>query len=160
MQQPKRFEVRQFFFLRCLLIPLGRHRAFFYQASEFNRGRIIAYRDGGLSLKEIDKRVGQNQATVLRIHHHWRKKETTGPISPTRPTACDDWWIVRMKGNARAATSRAITQQIQSVTHHSVSARTIRCRLQQSEIFARHPLLRLPLNGNHRRLRRQWCVER
>ncbi|GFY31768.1 transposable element Tcb1 transposase [Trichonephila clavipes] len=54
----------------------------------------------------------------------------------------------------------AIAQQIQSVTHHSLSARTIRHSLQQSQVFARHPLLRLPLNGNYRRLRCQWCDER
>ncbi|UYV63665.1 hypothetical protein LAZ67_2005247 [Cordylochernes scorpioides] len=49
---------------------------------------------------------------------------------------------------------------IQSVTHHPVSARTIRRRLQQSGLSARRSLLRLPLTQNHRRLRRQWCDER
>ncbi|GFX28355.1 transposable element Tcb1 transposase [Trichonephila clavipes] len=60
----------------------------------------------------------------------------------------------------RAATSRTIAQQIQSVTHHSMSARTIRRRLQQSRIFQRRLLLRLPLTGNHRHLRHYWCDER
>ncbi|GFW02511.1 transposable element Tcb1 transposase [Trichonephila clavipes] len=41
-----------------------------------------------------------------------------------------------------------------------VSARTIRRRLQQSDLSARRPLLGLPLMQNHRRLRRQWCDER
>ncbi|GFV02362.1 uncharacterized protein TNCV_1022901 [Trichonephila clavipes] len=52
------------------------------------------------------------------------------------------------------------TTHIDSVTHHSLSARTIRRRLQQSRLFARHALLGLPLTQNHRRLRRQWCDER
>ncbi|GFX72283.1 transposable element Tcb1 transposase [Trichonephila clavipes] len=60
----------------------------------------------------------------------------------------------------RAATSRTIAQQITSVTHHSVSARIIRHRLQPSGMPVRRPLLRLPLNGNDRRLRCQWCDER
>ncbi|GFW58018.1 transposable element Tcb1 transposase [Trichonephila clavipes] len=38
----------------------------------------------------------------------------------------------------------------------SLSARTIRRRLQQSDLSARRPLLGLPLTQNHRRLRRQW----
>ncbi|GFX71007.1 hypothetical protein TNCV_2706101 [Trichonephila clavipes] len=46
---------------------------------------------------------------------------------------------------------------IQSVTHHSVSARTIRHRLQLSGMSARCPLLRLTLTGNNRCLRYQWC---
>ncbi|GFY52670.1 transposable element Tcb1 transposase [Trichonephila inaurata madagascariensis] len=41
-----------------------------------------------------------------------------------------------------------------------MSARTIRRRLQQSGLFARRPLLGLPLTQNHRRLRHQWCDER
>ncbi|GFV66733.1 transposable element Tcb1 transposase [Trichonephila clavipes] len=57
-------------------------------------------------------------------------------------------------------TSRTVTQHIESVPHHSVYVRTIRRHLQQSGLFARRPLLGLPLTQNHRRLRRQWCNER
>ncbi|GFU76756.1 HTH_Tnp_Tc3_2 domain-containing protein [Trichonephila clavipes] len=55
----------------------------------------------------------------------------------------------------RSVTSRNIAQHIESLTHHSVSARTIRCRLQQSDLSSKRPLLGLPLTQNHRRLRRQ-----
>ncbi|GFX27950.1 transposable element Tcb1 transposase [Trichonephila clavipes] len=60
----------------------------------------------------------------------------------------------------RSVASRTIEQHIESVTHHSVSARTIRCRLQQSGMSTRRSLLGLPLKQNQRRLRRQWCDER
>ncbi|GFV96740.1 transposable element Tcb1 transposase [Trichonephila clavipes] len=60
----------------------------------------------------------------------------------------------------RSVTSRTVEQHIESVTHHSVSARTIRRRLQQSGLSARRSLLGLPLTQNHRRLLRQWCDER
>ncbi|GFV91486.1 transposable element Tcb1 transposase [Trichonephila clavipes] len=42
----------------------------------------------------------------------------------------------------------------------SLSARTIRRRLQQSGLSARRPLLGLPLTQNHRRIHRRWCHER
>ncbi|GFT34801.1 hypothetical protein TNCV_3241261 [Trichonephila clavipes] len=54
----------------------------------------------------------------------------------------------------RSVTSRTIAQHNESVTHHSVSARTIRRRLKQSGLFARRPLFGLPLTQNPRRLRR------
>ncbi|GFU52537.1 transposable element Tcb1 transposase [Trichonephila clavipes] len=60
----------------------------------------------------------------------------------------------------RSVTSRTVAQHIESVTHHSVSARTNRRRLQQSVLSARRPLLGLPLTQNHGRLNRQWCDER
>ncbi|GFX61010.1 transposable element Tcb1 transposase [Trichonephila clavipes] len=59
----------------------------------------------------------------------------------------------------RSVTSRTVAPHVESVTRHSVSARTIRCRLQQS-LSARRPLLGLRLTQNHRRLRCQWCDER
>ncbi|GFV87007.1 uncharacterized protein TNCV_5112251 [Trichonephila clavipes] len=60
----------------------------------------------------------------------------------------------------RSVTSRTISRNIESVTHHSVSACTIRRRLQQTRLSARRPLLGLPLTQNHRCLRRQWWNER
>ncbi|GFY03041.1 transposable element Tcb2 transposase [Trichonephila clavipes] len=50
----------------------------------------------------------------------------------------------------RSVTSRTIAPHNESVTHHSASARTIRCRLQQRGFFARCALLGLPLTQNHR----------
>ncbi|GFX39471.1 HTH_38 domain-containing protein [Trichonephila clavipes] len=52
----------------------------------------------------------------------------------------------------RSVTSRTVAQHIKSATHHSVSARTIRRRLQQSGRSARRPLLGILLTQNHRRL--------
>ncbi|GFX10768.1 transposable element Tcb1 transposase [Trichonephila clavipes] len=60
----------------------------------------------------------------------------------------------------RSVTSRTVAQHIESVTYHSVSARTIRRRLQQSGMFTIRPLLGLTLTQNHRHLHRQWCDKR
>ncbi|GFY18327.1 hypothetical protein TNCV_2047331 [Trichonephila clavipes] len=50
---------------------------------------------------------------------------------PRCTTVRDDRQIVIMTVKDCAVTSHTIAQQIQSVTHHSVSARTIRRHLQQ-----------------------------
>ncbi|UYV61739.1 hypothetical protein LAZ67_1006240 [Cordylochernes scorpioides] len=60
----------------------------------------------------------------------------------------------------RSVTSRTVEQHIQSVTHHPVSARTIRRHLQQSGLSARRPLPSILLAQNYRRLPLQWCDER
>ncbi|GFS71879.1 uncharacterized protein TNCV_3715461 [Trichonephila clavipes] len=49
----------------------------FDQVSEFDRGRIMAYRDCGLSFREIGSRVGQNQTTLLRICDRRMQEVTT-----------------------------------------------------------------------------------
>ncbi|GFW60785.1 transposable element Tcb1 transposase [Trichonephila clavipes] len=134
------------------------------QVSEFDRGRIVAYRDCGLPFREIGSRVVRNQATVKRICDRRMQKGTTDrrgrSHKPQCTTSREDRKIVRMAVTDRSVTSRTVAQHIEPVTHHSESARTIRCRLQQSGLSARRPLLGLPLRQNHRRLRRQWCDER
>ncbi|GFW15092.1 transposable element Tcb1 transposase [Trichonephila clavipes] len=82
--------------------------------------------------QEIGSRVGRKQTTVMRICDHWGQEGTTDRCGRSHPPQCTT----------------------------SLSARTIRCRLQQSGLSARLPLLDLPLTQNHRRLRRQWCEER
>ncbi|GFV34463.1 transposable element Tcb1 transposase [Trichonephila clavipes] len=65
---------------------------------------------------------------------------------------CDRW----MKEGTTGRRDRSHPPQCTT----SLSARTIRCRLQQSGQSARRPLLGLPLTQNRRRLRRQWCDQR
>ncbi|GFW35870.1 transposable element Tcb1 transposase [Trichonephila clavipes] len=138
-----------------------KQRSNFKQVFEFDRGRIVTYRDCGLSFREIVSRVGRNQTTVMRICDHWMQEGTTDQRGRSHPPQCttsrEDRQIVRMAVTDRSVISRIVAQHIESVTHHSVSVRNIRRRLQQSGVFARRPLLGLPLTQNHRRLRRQWC---
>ncbi|GFS59509.1 transposable element Tcb1 transposase [Trichonephila clavipes] len=136
----------------------------FHHVSEFDRERIVAYRDCGLSSREIGSRVGRNQTTVMWICDRWMQEGTTDRRGrshlPQCTTSREDMQIVRMTVTDRSVTSRTVAQHIEFVTHHSVSVRTIRRRLQQSVLSARHPLLGLPLTRNHRHLRHQWCDAR
>ncbi|GFU66488.1 transposable element Tcb1 transposase [Trichonephila clavipes] len=128
-------------------------RSAFDQVFEFDRGRIVAYRDCGLFLREIGSRVGRHQTTVMRICDRCMQEGTTDwqgrSHLPQCTTSRVDRKIVRMTMTDRSVTLRTIAQHIESVTHHSVYARNIRRRLQQSGLFARRPLLGLPLTQNH-----------
>ncbi|GFU21082.1 uncharacterized protein TNCV_4741621 [Trichonephila clavipes] len=141
------------FFKKRPIMSRRKQRLAFDQISDFDRGRIVAYRDCGLSFREIGSPVGRNQTTVMRILDRWMKEGTTDRRGRSHPPQCttsrEDRQIVRMAVTDRSVTSRSVAQHIESVTHHSVSARTIRRRLQQSGLSARRPLLGLPLTQNH-----------
>ncbi|GFW46862.1 transposable element Tcb1 transposase [Trichonephila clavipes] len=98
------------------------------------------------------------------ICDRWMQEGTTDRRGRSHPPQCttssEERQIVRMAVTDRSITLRTVAQHIESVTHHSVYARTIRSRLQQSGLSARHPLLGLPLTQNHRRHLHQWCDER
>ncbi|GFT31166.1 uncharacterized protein TNCV_3645621 [Trichonephila clavipes] len=53
-----------------------KQRSAFDQVSEFDRGRIVVYRDCGLSFREIGSCVGRNQTTVMRICDRWMQEGT------------------------------------------------------------------------------------
>ncbi|GFT13051.1 uncharacterized protein TNCV_431621 [Trichonephila clavipes] len=132
---------RVVFFNKRSVMSRRKQRSAFDQVSEFDRGKIVAYRDCGLSFREIGCRVGRNQTTVMRICDCWLKEGTTDRRGRSHPPHCttsrEDRQIVRMAVTDRSVTSRTVAQHIESVTHHSVSARTIRRRLQQNGLSAR-----------------------
>ncbi|GFU56353.1 HTH_Tnp_Tc3_2 domain-containing protein [Trichonephila clavipes] len=122
-----------------------------------------ANRQGRLAFAKmkIGSRVGRNQTTVMRICDRWIQEGTTNQRGRSHPPQCttsrEDRQTVRMAVKDHSVTSRTVAQHIESITHHLVSARTIRRRLQQSGLSARCPFLFLPLTQKHRRLHRQWC---
>ncbi|GFY07846.1 HTH_Tnp_Tc3_2 domain-containing protein [Trichonephila clavipes] len=84
---------------------------------------------------------------------HYRRSGTTDQRGQSHASqnanSREDRQIVRITVTDLSVTSRTVPQHIVSVTHHSVSARTIRCRLQQSVLSTRRPLLGLPLTQRH-----------
>ncbi|GFU10173.1 transposable element Tcb1 transposase [Trichonephila clavipes] len=113
-----------------------KQRSAFDQVSELGRGNIVAYRDCGLSFREIGSRVGRNQITVMRMCDRWMEEGMTDRRGRSHPPQCttsrENRQIVRMAVTDRSVPSRSVAQRIESVTHHSVSARTNRRRTQQS----------------------------
>ncbi|UYV68445.1 hypothetical protein LAZ67_5004338 [Cordylochernes scorpioides] len=71
------FQVRQLVLKKTRIMPRRKQRSSFYQVSEFDRGRIVTYRDGGLSFREIGDRVGRNQTTVMQICNRWMQEGKT-----------------------------------------------------------------------------------
>ncbi|GFW95794.1 transposable element Tcb1 transposase [Trichonephila clavipes] len=98
-----------------------KQRSVFDQVSEFDRGKIVAYRDCGLPFREIDSCVGRNQRTVMRICDRWMQEDTTNRNDrshlPQCTTSHEDRQIVRMTVTDHSVTSRTIAQHIESVTH-------------------------------------------
>ncbi|GFV66227.1 uncharacterized protein TNCV_2631681 [Trichonephila clavipes] len=75
----RQFQVRQLYFScgvfkKRSVMSRRKQRSALDQASEFDRGRIVAYRDCGLSFRKIGSRVGQNQI-IMRICDRWMQED-------------------------------------------------------------------------------------
>ncbi|GFV51956.1 transposable element Tcb1 transposase [Trichonephila clavipes] len=58
------------------------------QVSKFDRGRIVAYLDYGLSFSEIGSPVGRNQKAVMRIYDCWMQEGTMDQRGRSHPPQC------------------------------------------------------------------------
>ncbi|GFU75662.1 transposable element Tcb1 transposase [Trichonephila clavipes] len=65
-----------------------KQRSVFGQVFEFDRGRIVAYRDCGLSFREIGSPVGRNQRTEMQICDRWMQEDTTDQRGRSQPPHC------------------------------------------------------------------------
>ncbi|GFX11342.1 transposable element Tcb1 transposase [Trichonephila clavipes] len=110
-----------------------KQRSAFDQVSEFSRGGIVAYRDYGLSSREIGSRVRRNQTTVIRICDRWMQEGKTD-----------------RRGRSHLSTSG----------HHFTVCAYHSTPFTAGGLSTRRPLIGLPLTQNHRRLRRQRCDQR
>ncbi|GFX51585.1 transposable element Tcb1 transposase [Trichonephila clavipes] len=57
-----------------------KQRSAFDQVSEFDRGRMVAYGDCGLSFREIGSRVGRNQTAKMWICDRWMQEMSARTI--------------------------------------------------------------------------------
>ncbi|GFV84188.1 transposable element Tcb2 transposase [Trichonephila clavipes] len=101
-----------------------------HQSEDITRMDWPAYSPDLNPIEEIGSRVGKNQTTVMRICDRSRSHP------PQCTTSREDRRIVCMTVTDCSVTSRTVAQHFEFVTHHSVSARTIRRRLQQNSLSA------------------------
>ncbi|GFW52271.1 uncharacterized protein TNCV_2427181 [Trichonephila clavipes] len=76
------------FYKNDQLMSRRKQRSAFDQVSEFDRGRIVAYRDCGLPFREIGSRVGRNQTTEMRICDRWMQEGTADRRGRSFPPQC------------------------------------------------------------------------
>ncbi|UYV73232.1 IKK1 [Cordylochernes scorpioides] len=86
-------------------MPRRNQRSSFDQVSEFDRERIVDYRDCELSFKKIGSRVGRNQTTVMRICDRWMQEGTSDRRVRSHPPQC----TISRADRYREASFRAVT---------------------------------------------------
>ncbi|GFV55486.1 HTH_38 domain-containing protein [Trichonephila clavipes] len=127
----------------------------------FDRGRIVAYPDCGLSFK-IGSRVGRNQSSLMRIcDHRWmrwvRWTDVVDRIHHSAPLHEQANYALAVMD--RSVTSRTVAQHIESVN-------IIQClRVPFNTFYSRVVCVQVvhclvyPLTQNHRRIRHHGAMK-
>ncbi|GFV26431.1 HTH_Tnp_Tc3_2 domain-containing protein [Trichonephila clavipes] len=103
------------------MMPCVRSRIAYPPVSEFDKGRIVEYRNCGLSYHSIAARVGRGPMTVSRIWNRWVQDSNLECRAGSQQTPITNSHVIRMKMD-RAVTLQALRQEFGSFTRQLVTA--------------------------------------
>ena len=129
----------------------------------FNRARIIALIQEGLTQTAVANRLGVNQSDVPR---GWRRYQQTHSVSdrlwtgrPRSTTAAQDRFVMITATRRPMSTATELRADLRRASGVQVSTQTIRNRLHTRALHARRPLRRVHLLDRHRAARQTWAQE-
>lgn len=125
--------------------------------------RIIGRLESGQTQRSVADAVGVARSVVARL---WNRFQETGNVSrrpgqgrPCATSAADDRYIQLTARRNRTDNATQLQRQFLGATGRRVSTQTIRNRLHRGGLYARRPMVCIPLTSSHRAARRRWAAE-
>ncbi|GFU58676.1 transposable element Tcb2 transposase [Trichonephila clavipes] len=107
--------------------------------------------------------VGVARSVVARL---WNRFQETGNVRrrpgagrPRATTSTDDRYIQLTARRNRTKNATQLQRQLLLATGRRVSSQTVRNRLHEGGLYARRPMVCIPLTRRHRAARRRWAAE-
>ncbi|GFY01105.1 transposable element Tcb1 transposase [Trichonephila clavipes] len=114
-------------------------------SNDFMRGRIIGKIEEGRKITDVAREFDIAHSVVSRL---WKSFKTTGTCS-------------RRHGEVvlKCTTAQQVANQILAASRKQISRKTVARRLRGGGLYARRPVVCVPLTIQHRTARLQWCRE-
>ncbi|GFS47817.1 HTH_Tnp_Tc3_2 domain-containing protein [Trichonephila clavipes] len=130
-----------------------------HHIDDFMRGRIIGKIEEGRKITDVARKFDIAHIVVLRL---WKSFKTTGICSRRHgggrvrsTTPAEDRYIVLSAKRNRRTTAN----QFLADSGKQISRKTVARRLRGGGLYARRPVVCVPLTKQHRTARLQWCRE-
>ncbi|GFU48729.1 transposable element Tcb2 transposase [Trichonephila clavipes] len=99
-----------------------------------------------------------------QIRSSLRASKTRDSLSPTHParrstTPAEDRYIVLSAKRNRRTTAQQVANQFLAASGKQISRKTVARRLRGGGLYARRPVVCVPLTRQHHTARLQWCRE-
>ncbi|GFT80821.1 transposable element Tcb1 transposase [Trichonephila clavipes] len=134
-----------------------------HHIDDFMRGRIIEKIEEWRKITNVAREFDIAHSVVSRL---WKSFKTTGMCSrrhgggrvrSTRPA--EDRYIVLSAKRDRRTTAQQVANQFLAVSGKQISRKTVARRLRGRGLYARRPVVCVPLTRQHRTVRLQLCRE-
>ncbi|GFU66665.1 transposable element Tcb1 transposase [Trichonephila clavipes] len=131
-----------------------------HHIDDFMRGRIIGKIEEGRKITDVDREFDIAHSVVSRL---WKSFKTTGMCSrrhgkvvlEVRRLQKTDISSYQQKGT----TAQEVANQFLAASGKQISRKTVARRLRGGALYARRPVVCVPLTRQHRTARFQWCRE-
>ncbi|GFW11327.1 hypothetical protein TNCV_3808471 [Trichonephila clavipes] len=127
------------------------------------RGRIIGKIEVRRKITDVAREFDIAHSVVSRL---WKSFKTTGMCSRRHgggrvrsTTPAEDRYIVLSAKRNRRTTAQQVANQFLAASGKQISRKTVARRLRGGGLYARRPVVCVPLTRQHRTARLQWCRE-
>ncbi|GFU61171.1 transposable element Tcb1 transposase [Trichonephila clavipes] len=134
-----------------------------HHIDDFMHGRIIGKIEKGRKITDVAREFDIAHSVVSRL---WKSFKTTGMCSRRHEggrvrstTPAEDRYIVLSAKRIRRTTAQQVAKQFLAASGKQISRKTVARRLRGGGLYARRPVVRVPLIRQHRTARLQWCRE-
>ncbi|GFT27084.1 transposable element Tcb2 transposase [Trichonephila clavipes] len=134
-----------------------------HHINDFMRGRIIGKIEEGRKITHVAREFDIAHSVVSRL---WKSFKTTGMCSRRHgggrvrsTTPAEDRYIVLSAKSNRRTTAQRVPNQFLAASGKQISGKTVAIRLRGGGLYARRPVVCVPLTRQHRTARLQWCSE-
>ncbi|GFW39051.1 retrovirus-related Pol polyprotein from transposon 297 [Trichonephila clavipes] len=134
-----------------------------HHIDDFMRGRIIGKIEEGRKITDVAREFDIAHSVVSRL---WKSFKTTGMCSRRHEggrvrstTPAEDRYIVLSAKRNRRTTAQQVANQFLAASGKQISRKTVARRLRGGRLYARRPVVCVPLTRQHRTARLQWCRE-
>ncbi|GFV32657.1 transposable element Tcb2 transposase [Trichonephila clavipes] len=132
-----------------------------HHINDFMRGRIIRKIEEGRKITDVAREFDIAHSVVSRL---WKSFKTTGMCSRRHgggrvrsTTPAEDRYNVLSAKRNRRTTAQQVANQFLAASGKQISRKTVARRLRGGGLYARRPVVCVPLTRQHRTARLQWC---
>ncbi|GFT02740.1 transposable element Tcb2 transposase [Trichonephila clavipes] len=125
--------------------------------------RVIGRLESGQTQRSVVDAVGVARSVVARL---WNRFQETGNVRrrpgagrPRATTSTDDRYIQLTARRNRTENATQLQSKLFLATGRRMSSQTVRNRLHEGGLYARRPMVGIPLTPRHRATRRRWAAE-
>ncbi|GBM72727.1 hypothetical protein AVEN_67697-1 [Araneus ventricosus] len=115
----------------------------------------------GASQSAVSKELNVHRSVIHRLWCHYQRDQNSsrrrGSGRRRITTTADDRYLLQCARRRRTLTARQLASQLSAAAGRSISRQTVSCSLHVGGLFARRPVVCVPLSPDHVRL--HWARE-